>query len=462
MYDIVIIGAGVVGCGIARALSRYDVRVALIEKEADVSLGASKANSGIVHGGYAGKAGTLKGKLCIEGNKLFESLNKELQFGYKKIGGLIIGFTENDRHNLMNQYENGLKIGQTDFKWLNRDEILEIEPNINPNVLCALYTPSIGITSPYEMTIALCENAIENGVELLLEHEVTHIHLEECYHIETSEGMIKSKWLINAAGLNAGEINRMLGNNDLTICPRRGQYILLGKDQNKLNHVIFQTPTEKGKGILVTPTVHGNLMIGPDAEELLEDPITETSIIRLEKIVKQAKHSVESFDIKRSLTTFSGIRAISSNQDFLIQYVSDFGITVGGIDSPGLTSSPAIAEYVVDLIKQKYDLIEKKDYNPYRKSYFEIENDTIICQCEEQGKNRILSALDGPIKLTSTDAIKRRVRAGMGNCQGLRCQPLVKEIISDYHHIKKDSVKVRTESYKPNRVSIKEIRSLKI
>ncbi len=462
MYDFIIIGAGVVGCCISRALSRYDVTVALVEKEADVSLGASKANSGIVHGGYAGKAGSLKGKLCIKGNNSFESLNKELQFGYKKIGGLIIGFTEEDRKNLMTQYENAIEIGQTDFKWLTRDEILELEPHINPNVLCALFSPSIGITSPYEMTIALAENAIENGVTLLLEHEVTHIGLEECYHIETSQGMIKSKWLINAAGLDSGKINRWLGNNELTIRSRRGQYILLGKDQNKINHVIFQTPTEKGKGILVTPTVHGNLMIGPDAEDLLEDPKTETSITRLERIVKLAKNSVTSFEIKRSLTTFSGIRAMSSNQDFFIKYVDDFAITVGGIDSPGLTSSPAIADYVIDLIKEKCDLNKKKEYNPYRESYFDMENDTIVCQCEGQGKNRILKALDGPIKLTTTDAIKRRVRAGMGNCQGLRCQPLVKEIISDYHHIEKDAVKVRTEANKPSRVSIKDIRLLKI
>lgn len=462
MYDFIIIGAGVVGCCISRALSRYDVTVALVEKEADVSLGASKANSGIVHGGYVGKAGLLKGQLCIKGNNSFESLNNELQFGYKKIGGLIIGFTEEDRRNLMIQYDNAIEIGQTDFKWLTRDEILELEPRINPNVLCALFSPSIGITSPYEMTIALAENAIENGVTLLLEHEVTHIGLEECYHIETSQGMIKSKWLINAAGLDSGKINRWLGNNELTIHPRRGQYILLGKDQNKINHVIFQTPTEKGKGILVTPTVHGNLMIGPDAEDLLENPKTETSITRLERIVKQAKNSVTSFEIKRALTTFSGIRAMSSNQDFFIRYVDDYAITVGGIDSPGLTSSPAIADYVIELIKEKYDLKEKKDYKPYRKSYFDIENDTIVCRCENQGKNRILKALKGPIKLTTTDAIKRRVRAGMGNCQGLRCQLLVKEIISDYHHIKKDAVEVRTEATKPSRVSIKDIRLLKI
>lgn len=461
MFDITIIGGGLVGCSIARALSKYDLKVLLIEKERDVSLGASKANSGIVHGGYAGKAGTLKGEMCIKGNEMFDQLDQELNFGFKRIGGLIIGFTESDRRTLNKQYENGLLVGQNDFQWLNREEILLKEPHINPDVLCALYVPSIGITSPYELTIALVENAIGNGVTFMGGQTVSSIEYDHCYRVQTETNLFESTFVINAAGINSGKINHMLGNNALEITPRRGQYVLLGKDQNKINHVIFQTPSDKGKGILVTPTVHGNLMIGPDAEDLQDNASTKTSLERVTKIINQARMSVTDFNIKRALTTFSGIRSMSLNQDFFIRYVSDWAITVGGIDSPGLTSSPAIAAYVVDLLKDKIDMIEKDDYNPYRKSYYNIENDEIVCICEQESFIRIKNCLEGPINIRTTDAVKRRIRAGMGNCQGARCQMKVKKIIAEYQNMDVSDVLVRTEKDKLDRVSINEIRTIK-
>jgi glycerol-3-phosphate dehydrogenase len=325
-------------------------------------------------------------------------------------------------------------------------------------VLFGLLVPTIGITSPYELTIALIENAVKNGVELLLKHEVLDIHYDTCFNIETTKGNVESKFIINAAGLNAGKINNMLGNNQLSIHPRRGQYILFGKDQNQLNHVIFQTPNEKGKGILVTPTVHGNLMIGPDAEDLMDDLSTETSVERLSYIVEKARISYKHFNLKRALTTFSGIRAISESKDFFIDYVHEHAITVGGIDSPGLTSAPAIAEYVLDLILEKYPLDKKTSFNLYRKSYFDTDNGELICLCEEQGVNRIKNIFSGPIPIHSFDAVKRRLRTGMGNCQGRRCEDNVKQLISDHYKLK--DVKKRTEEQMPKRVSIELIRKL--
>lgn len=462
LFDILIIGAGVIGASIARNLSKYNIKIAVVEKEADVSLGASKANSGIVHGGYAGKSGTLKGELCIKGNQMYDQLDLELNFGFKRIGGMILGFNEHDREVLERMKTNGQKVGQDDFVWLDKNALHQKEPHISESAQFALYMPSIGVTSPYELTIALIENAIDNGVKLFLEHEVLNIKKSTYYTVETSKGLLKSKYIINAAGINSGKFNDLF-NDELTIHPRRGQYILFGKDQHHLvNHVLFQPPTDKGKGTLVTQTYHGNFMIGPDAEDLLENPSTDTHVDRIEEIIKLAKKSIPGFNIKRALTTFSGIRAMASNQDFYIKEVNDRFITVGGIDSPGLTSAPAIAEYVIDMIKKKETLSVKKKYQPKRVSYFVDSMDDTVCYCEEITIKEIESCFDRGITIHSTDAVKRRVRAGMGNCQGTRCQPVVKSMIMKKYHLNADDVTMRTEKSEPKKVSIQEIRKLKV
>ncbi|MCH4888465.1 NAD(P)/FAD-dependent oxidoreductase [Acidaminobacter sp. JC074] len=462
MYDFIIIGAGVVGAAIARRLSAYDCKLALIEKEEDVSLGASKANSGIVHGGYAGKYGTLKGQLCIKGNLMFDKLNEELNFGFKRIGGIVLGFSEDDLEILKKQQDNSIKVGQTDIRMLSKEEVYDLEPNLAEGVTCGMYVPSIGITSPYEMTIALVENALDNGLDLFLGHEVKEISCNDHFVVTTNKGSLKGKFIINAAGLGSGLINDMLGNHELTIHPRRGQYVLFGKDQNKLNHVLFQTPTEKGKGVLVTQTVHGNLMIGPDAEDLMDEVSTDTSEERLKNILKLAEKTYDAFNVKRALTTFSGIRAMSHNKDFFIKYVHDHAITVGGIDSPGLTSSPAIADYVLDLILSKHELTLKSDFNPIRNSYYSIPNDQVICLCEQQGQSRIEACLEGPIEIKTTDGVKRRIRAGMGNCQGKRCEAGVRKMIADHHQMDEKDVLKRTERRMPKRVPIEMIRNFNL
>lgn len=457
MFDFIIIGAGVVGASIARELSKYKCRVALVEKEADVSLGASKANSGIIHGGYVSPFGSLKADLCIRGNRMYDQLEKELNFGFKRIGGLVLGF-EGDHETLQDQYDNGMVLGE-DMHWLNKAEIKRMEPNINEDVKEALYIPKIGIASPYELVIALVENAIANGLELYLNEAVESIELKDNYIVKTSNQIIQGRFIINAAGLHSGVINQMLGDDSLRIIARRGQYLLLGKDQNNISHVLFQAPSHYGKGVLVTPTVHGNLMIGPDAEDLMDDVRTDTQIEKLIYIINQAQKTSHAFDIKRTLTTFSGIRAMADNKDFHIQYAADMAITVGGIDSPGLTAAPAIAKYVVAMIQEKIQL-EEGTFDAFRPSYYRSDNGEIICKCEDQGINRIKRALRGPIKIESTDAIKRRLRAGMGNCQGKRCEAKVRHLIAEHLGVADETVTKRTEKTQPKRVSLKEIRDL--
>ena len=353
MYDVIIIGSGVVGAAIARKLSRFNLKICILEKEDDVGTGASKANSGIVHGGYAAKYGTLKGKLCGKGNKMYRKLQEELNFGYRKTGALVIGFNEEDEKKITELYENGLKMGCDDLEIIRGKKLKEIEPHLNSEVKVALYAKSVGVTSPYEFTIALVENAITNGVELKLENEVISIeNLEEKFIVRTNKENIEARYIINAAGRYSDKIANMVGLDDFKIIPKRGQYILMGKDQGHLvNTVIFQVPTDKGKGILVTTTYHGNFMIGPNAEEISDKDDVATTTETLKEVIDTARRSIPDFDVRKTLTTFSGIRASSNTGDFIIEEsrVKRF-INVAGIDSPGLTSSPAIAEMVADIL----------------------------------------------------------------------------------------------------------------
>lgn len=478
MYDIVIIGAGVVGSAIARELSKYDLKIALIEQNDDVATGASKANSGIVHGGYSAKYGTLKGKLCNEGNKLYDKLNEELNFGFRRPGALVIAFSDEDRETLNQLYENGMKVGDTGISIIERDEIIKLEPHINKDVVAALYCKNVGVVSPYEFTIALAENAIQNGVDLFLENKVIDISIDEYFKIRTNKMELNAKYIINAAGVNSDKIAELVGVNHFEIKPRRGQYILMGKDQKELvNSVIFQVPTKKGKGILVTTTYHGNFMIGPDAEDITNPEDKNTDIDTLKEIIKAARLSIPDFDLKKAITTFSGVRAIADKGDFIIENTDIKGfINVAGIDSPGLTSSPAIANMVVELLGEiGCQFNENKEYNPYRKPLIQIKTDkfegtiddvesdkNIICRCENVTEAEIIDALHRGIPIKTTDAIKRRVRAGMGFCQGGFCNKRVKKIISKELNIPIDEISIRGMEGVPIRVSISEIRKLDV
>lgn len=446
-YDVCIIGGGVIGLNISREISRYQLSVCVIEKETDVGRGCSKANSGIVHGGYSDEPGTLKADLCVAGNRLYEQLDRELHFGYRKTGSLVLAFAAEELSTLEKLLENGRKNGVAGLRIIDRQELLLREPHLNPAVLAALLCENAGVTSPYEFAIALAENSLANGVDLRLQEEVLAIELINGeFHLQTSRGALRAKSVINCAGIFSDRIAAMVGLNEYRITPRRGQYVILDKDQNHLvQSVIFQVPTRLGKGILVTTTFHGNLMVGPNAEEIDDKTDVGTDAETLAKIVAQARRSVPGFDMRKALTSFAGNRPVSNQKDWVIDASRIPGfINLLGIDSPGLTASPAIARKVCGLLQQTGLTLEAKtDFQPQRppiirKKAADFVGDInatdpslhIICRCEQVTEAEILDCLSRGIAVRSLDAVKFRTRAGMGRCQGAFCGPRVRELMS--------------------------------
>lgn len=479
MYDVLIIGAGVVGTNIARELSKYKLNVCIVEKSDDVSNGASKANSGIVHGGYDDEPGTLKAKLCVKGNRMYEQLNKELNFGYRQTGSLVIGFSDEDKKHLEKLLEFGIANGVEGLEIIGKEKIIEMEPYINKDVKWALYCKNAGVASPYEFVIALAENAIENGVDLKLNTEVIDIKKQnDSFKIITNNEVLESRYLINSAGVRSDEVSAMVGVSDFKIIPRRGEYILFSKDQSYLvNSVVFQVPTEKGKGILVTTTYHGNLMLGPDAKQVSEKDDVTTDEETLRYILTTAEKSIKGFDLAHAITSFAGVRPTNTRKDFIVEETKVKGfINTAGIDSPGLTSSPAIAKMVVDILKNAgLELIRNEHFNPYRKPIIvkkgkdfngdinsTIPEKHIICRCETITEAEIVDALHRGIYVKSIDAIKRRTRAGMGQCQGNFCGPRVRALIARELNITEDQVTKRGQgsSILPKRVERKTYRKL--
>lgn len=458
VYDVAIIGAGIVGTAIARWLSRYDINVALIERSNDVSMGATKANSAIVHGGYAEDSSTLRGRLCYPGRVQFKQLDEELNFGFAETGSLVVT-PDDDKRPLEMLLERGRKNGLTDLSIIGQEQIREMEPALNPDLKWALYCKGAGICSPYEMAIALAENAIKNGVTLLLEHEVLGIRQEQGkFVIETNQGEIRSTRVINAAGVHADEISQMVGVDDFEILPRSGQYLLFVRGSGKaINSVIFQVPTDRGKGILLTSTYHGNLLIGPDASDDSSREDTSTDVERIAKIYHQCKELYDKIDPRQFIRSFTGIRARSSTNDFIIEETRVPGfINVAGIQSPGLTAAPAIADMVMDILRTSgLELVEKPDFDPYRapiirkkelrplneiKPLLDIPSspEKIICRCEQVTEGEIVDALHRGIKLKTIDAVKRRTRASMGWCQGGFCRPRIAEVMEREYGISID------------------------
>ncbi|XTR39013.1 NAD(P)/FAD-dependent oxidoreductase [Paraclostridium tenue] len=462
MKDITVIGAGVVGCAIARELSRYDLDIAVIDKNEDVAEGISKANSGIIHGGYNEKKGTLKAKLNLEGNEMMDELASKLQFPFKRNGALVLAFSEDELKRVKELKTNGEKIGVKGLEILNKEEVLNLEKNINKDVLGALYVKSSGIVSPYEMTLAFGENAVENGVEFILGQGVIDIKKEnEIYEISLEGGnTLKSKMVINAAGLGGGFLNNLVSEVKYEINPVKGEYCLFDKVAGTLcEKTLFQVPSELSKGVLVTPTVDGNLLVGPNAKS---SKSIETSREGIDEILDKSKKTIKDIPVDRVLNTFSGLRPKVSGGDFIIEEAKDAKnfINVIGIDSPGLTAAPAIAKYVVNLVSNNINLNEKENFKETRTKMIRMSELSIeeknkliaknpsygkmVCKCEFVTEGEIIDSIKRPLGATTIDGVKRRTRAMMGGCQGGGCiipisMILSKELGIDISEVNKNS-----------------------
>lgn len=463
-YDVAIIGAGIIGSSIARYLSQYKLNLCIIEKESDVSCGTSKANSGIIHAGYDPDPGTLMAKLNVRGNELYPKIAEDLHFHFKRTGSHVIAFSEEEKKSLEELYKRGKKNGVPGLKIIESEELHTMESSLSEGALASLYAPSAGIISPYEATWAVAESAVLNGVHLFLETEVREIHekdTEGFFTLITGKGNFKSRFIINAAGLFADEINQMAGGRAFFIKPRRGEYSLLdSKCCSLAKSVLFQTPTSLGKGVLVTPTVDYNILIGPSADEDVPKDSFATTKEGQDYILEKAEKTIVDIPRRNIINSFSGSRAIAYElnedgsegkriNDFIIEEdeIIKGLITVGGISSPGLASAPAIAEYVGGLI-EKAGLVLKKNshFNPIRKGLesFKFASQErkeellkedplygrIICRCEMITEAEIVKSIHSVIGAKDLDGVKRRTRAQMGRCQGGFCMPRITEILS--------------------------------
>lgn len=449
-YDVAVVGAGVIGSLIARELCRYNIKVALVEKNNDMATGTSKANSAIVHAGFDAKPGTLKAKLNVEGTALMPELCKTLGVPFKPVGSLVVAFSDEEVETLGELLERGKANGVPDLEIYDATKLREVEPFISENAKAALWAPTAGIVCPYELTIAAAENAVVNGADFIRNFEVKKIGFDgNEFSVLNGENEFKTKYIINAAGVYCDEIAALIGDTSIHTIPRKGEYMLCDKSVGHLaKHTIFQCPSKMGKGVLVTPTVDGNLLIGPSALDIEDKEDFATTAAALSGILETAKKSVPSLTTREVITSFAGLRAHCTRDDFIIEPSEKNSrfINVAGIESPGLSSAPAIAEYVRDIILKSASFEEKADFNPVREEPVRFRHMTneerkalieknpaygqIICRCETITEGEILDAIHAPAGARDVDGVKRRTRAGMGRCQGGFCGSKVVEILA--------------------------------
>ena len=450
IYDVVIIGAGVTGSAVARELSRYEANVCVLEKGEDVCSGTSKANSGIVHAGYDCQVGSMMARMNVRGNELMGQLAEDLDIPFKRIGSLAVCNDKDRMNDLQALYDRGIQNGVKGLQILNREEALEIEPNLADGVVAVMYAPSAGIVCPFRLNIALAENANRNGVEFRFNTKAEALCCDEdgIWHIRTNNGEYLTRTVVNAAGVYADVFHNMVSEKKIHITARRGDYCLLDKTVgNFVRHTVFQLPTKYGKGILVSPTVHGNVLVGPTAFDIEDNDATATTAEGIDDLTAKAALSMKNIPMRQVITSFAGLRAHEDGHEFILGEVADAPgfYDCAGIESPGLTSCPAIGEYTSGLIRDALGLKNKENWIGTEKdvldpSALSIEErnelirkepayGTIICRCESISEGEILDAIRRPLGARSLDGVKRRTRAGMGRCQAGFCSPRVMEIL---------------------------------
>ena len=450
MYDVIIIGAGVTGCAVARYLSRYQGSALVLERAEDVCCGTSKANSAIIHAGFDAAHGSLMAKMNVQGSRMLPELAKELDFPFRRNSSLVVCMSEEDMPRLRALYENGVKNGVEGLEIVDAQRLHELEPNVSKNAVAALWAPTGGIVCPFNMTIALAENANANGVDFRFNTKVTGFTRgEEGWTVHTEQGDFQTRYVVNAAGVYADVLHNMVSARKLHITPRRGDYCLLDRQVGGfVSHTVFQLPGKLGKGVLVSPTVHGNIIVGPTAIDIEDRDGTNTTAAGLEELIAKAGISVDNLPIRQTITSFAGLRAHEDHHEFVIGEAEDAPgfVDCAGIESPGLTSAPAIGLTVAELLREKLGLRKKEDFIATRKGLLDPKSLTkeayqalirenpaygqIICRCEQVTEGEIIDAIRRPLGARSLDGVKRRTRAGMGRCQAGFCSPRVLEILA--------------------------------
>ena len=460
-HDIIIIGAGVIGCAVARELSRYRASILVVDRESDVCEGTSKANSAIIHAGFDALPGTLKARFNVEGNAMMGRIAEELDIPFRRNGAMVVCWREEELPKLRELYDRGQRSGVPGLRILTGDEARALEPNLHPDVFAALHAPTSGIVCPFDMTLGYAENAARNGVQFSLSTQVLGIERRNGgFVLRTSKGDFTARCVINCAGVYADVIHDMACAHEFEITARKGEYLLLDKSAGQtVAHTVFQAPTAMGKGVLVTPTVHGNLLVGPTAANIDSREDTATTSTGMARLRRVASLSVRDIPFSAVITSFSGLRATGSTGDFIIRESGNTPgfFDVAGIESPGLSSAPAIGQYVASLVGEKLGLPGNPAFDSRRRGIpklsglsFEArqkliaerpEYGQIICRCEQISEGEILDSIRRPLGATTLDGVKRRVRAGMGRCQAGFCSPRVMELLSIEQHIPYGEVK---------------------